>query len=132
VSSDFGDVAATPVNRRLGTTIAEAEVLYNSSDIEMPVRDGASVETADPEGVRKALGLLGFKNPIPAGYISMSYGMDVPIEFDAKYLVGPEAAHLNIAGISGLATKTSYAMFLLSAIQQRMGDTRLPAMPRCR
>lgn len=122
VSSDFGDVGATPINTRLGTTIAEAEVLYNSANIEMPVRDGASVETADAEGVRKALGLLGFKNPIPAGYISMSYGLEVPIEFEAKYLVGPEGAHLNIAGISGLATKTSYAMFLLNAIQQRMGE----------
>lgn len=122
VSSDFGDVAAAPVNRRLGTTIAEAEVLYNSADIEMPVREGAPVETADAEGVRKALGLVGFENPIPAGYISMSYGLEVPIEFEAKYLLGPEGAHLNIAGISGLATKTSYAMFLLNAVQQRMGD----------
>jgi uncharacterized protein len=122
VSSDFGDVGATPANRRLGTTIAEAEVLYNSKDIEMPVRDSAPVETADAEGVRKALGLLGFKSPIPAGYISMSYGLEVPIEFEAKYLVGPEGAHLNIAGISGLATKTSYAMFLMNALQQRMQD----------
>ena len=122
VSSDFGDVASAPINTRLGTTIAEAEVLYNSADIEMPVRDGASVETADAEGVRKALGLLGFRNPISAGYISMSYGLEVPIEFEAKYLLGPEGAHLNIAGISGLATKTSYAMFLLNAVQQRVGD----------
>ncbi len=122
VSSDFGDVDATPINKRLGTTIAEAEVLYNSSNIEMPVHDGASVEIADVEGVRKALGLEGFKQPIPAGYISMSYGVEVPIEFEAKYLLGPEGAHLNIAGISGLATKTSYAMFLLNAVQQRIGD----------
>ncbi|OHB67439.1 MAG: hypothetical protein A2Y76_02905, partial [Planctomycetes bacterium RBG_13_60_9] len=122
VSSDFGDVTATPVNRRLGTTIAEAEVLYNSADIEMPVRDGASVEVADADGIRKALGLEGFHQPIPAGYISMSYGTEVPIEFEATYLLGPEGAHLNIAGISGLATKTSYAMFLLNAVQQRMGD----------
>jgi hypothetical protein len=122
VSSDFGDVTATPVNRRLGTTIAEAEVLYNSADIEMPVRDGAPVETADADGVRKALGLEGFRQPIPAGYIRMSYGVEVPIEFEANYLLGPEGAHLNIAGISGLATKTSYAMFLLNAVQQRMGN----------
>jgi DNA helicase HerA-like ATPase len=121
ISSDFGDVGATPINRRLGTTIAEAEVLYNSADIEMPVRDGAPVEVADAEGVRKALGIVGFKKPIPAGYISMSYGTEVPIEFEARYLLGPEGAHLNIAGISGLATKTSYAMFLLNAVQQRMG-----------
>lgn len=122
VSSDFGDVSAAPINPRLGTTIAEAEVLYNSKDVEMPIRDGAAVEVADMEGVRKALGLEGFRRPIPAGYISMSYGIEVPIEFEASYLLGPEGAHLNIAGISGLATKTSYAMFLVNSIQQRMGN----------
>ncbi len=33
VSSDFGDLAAEPQNERLGTTIAEAEVLYNDQEI---------------------------------------------------------------------------------------------------
>jgi hypothetical protein len=41
VSSDFGDVSISPLNQRLGTTIGEAEVLYNNEDIEMPVRDGS-------------------------------------------------------------------------------------------
>ena len=35
------------------------------------------------------------------------------VNMDSKYLIGPEGAHLNISGISGLAAKTSYAMFLL-------------------
>jgi DNA helicase HerA-like ATPase len=122
VSSDFGDIDAIAMNKRLGTTIAEAEVLYNTMGIEMPVKDGDTVETADEKGIREALGLIGFKNPIPAGYINMSYGTEVPIEFELNYLLGPEGAHLNIAGISGLATKTSYAMFLLNSIQQKMGD----------
>src|SRR3990170_3592680 len=67
VSSDFGDINSTPQNERLGTTIAEAEVLYNNQEIEMPVKDGATVEWADIEGIRDALGLRGFKEPIPAG-----------------------------------------------------------------
>ncbi len=122
VSSDFGDLDAQPLNRRLGTTIAEAEVLYNTGEIEMPVRDGAVVEWADIDGIRDALGLKGLRNPIPAGYLRISNGTEVPIEFDAAYLLGPEGAHLNIAGISGLATKTSYAMFLLNSVQQKMGS----------
>lgn len=122
VSSEFGDVNSPVPNERLGTTIAEAQVLYNPDDIEMPVKEGALVETADEDGIREALGLVGFNKPIPGGYISMSYGTEVPVEFDASYLVGPEGAHLNISGISGLATKTSYATFLLNSIQQKMGD----------
>lgn len=122
VSSDFGSLEVEPQNERLGMTMAEADVLYNDQEVEMPIRDGALVEWADSEGIKDALGLRGFKEPIPAGYMQMSNGEEVPIEFESAYLIGPEGAHLNIAGISGLATKTSYAMFLMNSIQQRLAD----------
>ena len=122
VSSDFGDISAKPMNKRLGTTIAEADVLGNSQNIEMPIRDGARVEWAKPEEIRRSLGVDKLQQPIPAGYIQTSNRDEIRIDFEARYLVGPEAAHMNISGISGLASKTSYAMFLLSALQQRMGD----------
>jgi hypothetical protein len=35
---------------------------------------------------------------------------------DADFLVGPEAAHLNITGVSGLATKTSAIEWLLASV----------------
>lgn len=122
VSSDFGDVISPPQNYRLGTTVAEAEVLFNDQEVEMPVREGATVEWADVKGIRQALGIEGLRDPVPAGYMQMSDGSEVPVEVDARYLLGPEGAHLNISGISGLATKTSYAMFLLNSLQQRLGD----------
>lgn len=122
VSSDFGDVKVSPRSERIGTTVAHAEVMYNDSGIEMPVRDSAPVYWADADGVREALGLKGFKKPVPAGYMSMTNDEVVDINFEADFLIGPEGAHLNIAGISGLATKTSYAMFLLSALQQKFTD----------
>lgn len=122
VSHDFGDLSAQPHNQRLGTTVAEAEVLHNTDGIEMPVRDGDRVEWADVEGIKAALGLHGLERPIPGGWLETSNQLRVPVEFDARYLLGPEGAHLNIAGISGLATKTSYAMFLLNAIQQKAGE----------
>ena len=45
-------------------------------------------------------------------------GLTAPILLDADFLLGPEAAHLNISGVSGLATKTSAVTFLLSSIFQ--------------
>ncbi|MBS1721413.1 MAG: ATP-binding protein [Armatimonadetes bacterium] len=118
VSSDFGDVSAVPLNERLGTTLAFADVLYNDQDVEMPVRDGATVEWADEEGILRALGISNLRKPVPAGFIRMSNGTEIAVHVDADYLIGPEGAHLNIAGISGLATKTSYAMFLMNSLQQ--------------
>ena len=122
VSSDFGDVQATPRNERIGTTVADAEILYNDKDLEMPIRNGSPIEWADTEGIRRSLGLSNLKQPIPAGWFTMSNGQQIIVDFEANYVIGPEGAHLNVAGISGLATKTSYAMFLCSALQQRRSD----------
>jgi hypothetical protein len=82
------------------------------------------VFTADEEDIKKALGLdiIPPEKAIPAGVLRASSGVSVPINFSSDFLVGPEGAHLNISGISGLATKTSYAMFLLQAIQQKVED----------
>jgi len=52
---------------------------------------------------------------IPVGLYT-SGGLEAPVYLDADFLLGPEAAHLNISGISGLATKTSAVEFLLASI----------------
>jgi hypothetical protein len=52
---------------------------------------------------------------IPAGLIRMSNGQDAVAYVDTDYLLGPEAAHINVSGISGLATKTSYITFLVQS-----------------
>jgi DNA helicase HerA-like ATPase len=54
---------------------------------------------------------------IPVG-LYRAGGLDAPVYLDAEFLLGPEAAHLNITGVSGLATKTSAVEFLLSSIFQ--------------
>ncbi len=54
---------------------------------------------------------------IPVGVYSAA-GLRAPVYLDADFLLGPEAAHLNISGVSGLATKTSAVEFLLTSIFQ--------------
>ena len=56
--------------------------------------------------------------PIPVGLYAAG-GLEAPIHLDADFLLGPEAAHLNITGVSGLATKTSAVEFLVSSIFQK-------------
>ncbi|NJO17779.1 MAG: ATP-binding protein [Thioploca sp.] len=128
VSSDFGDVASEPQTLRLGVSIAKCKVLSNhpqngieSEQIYMPIQDGSPVYFAHESEIIEALGLKYINNPIPAGFIETS-NASVPIHFNRDFLIGPEGAHLNISGISGLATKTSYAMFLLQALQQKQND----------
>ena len=49
-----------------------------------------------------------------------------PIYLDSDYLLGPEAGHANWTGQSGLATKTSHALFLTAAAFQTMAAANPP------
>ena len=54
---------------------------------------------------------------VPVGLYAAG-GLEAPVFLDGDFLLGPEAAHLNITGVSGLATKTSAVEFLLGSIFQ--------------
>lgn len=121
ISSDFGDVNSQPNTSRIGMNYVKAKVVGNNKSIYIPVLDGKNVGLAEKEEVAEALGIDKIDNPMPCGYLQMYKGEDeieLPVYFNAKFLTGPEGAHLNISGISGLASKTSYAMFLIKAMQQ--------------
>ncbi|MDQ6737570.1 MAG: ATP-binding protein [Gemmatimonadota bacterium] len=65
----------------------------------------------------------GASTGIPIG-VYRAGGTDATIYLDADFLVGPEAAHLNITGVSGLATKTSAVEWLLSSLFAHFPDSR--------
>ena len=122
ISSDFGDVNYQQYTQRIGMNYVRAKVVGNSQGIYTPVLDGSFVSLASEDDIREALGLKDIKNPLPCGYIEMyeaPNSIRIPVHFNSHFLIGPEGAHLNISGISGLASKTSYAMFLLKAIQNQ-------------
>lgn len=122
ISSDFGDVSFTGNMQRIGMNFVKAKVVGNTKDIYIPVLDSQEVSLADVNEIQKALGLENIKNPLACGYLQMYDGEDqvtLPVNVNSHFLLGPEGAHLNISGISGLAAKTSYSMFLIKAIQSK-------------
>ena len=120
ISSNFGELTEETNTPRQGTTVAHVNVLKNDKDIYMPVSSDRIVKFADEQSIHIALGIdtMEKKNRIPAGLIKMSNGITAIAYIDRRYVLGPESAHVNISGISGLATKTSYAMFLIQSILQ--------------
>ncbi len=123
ISSDFGDVNAEENTLRIGMNYVSAKVICNTANIYIPLQSNAKVMLASAEEINYALGLDDIKNPLVCGYLEMYEGTKncekvvLPVNLNSKFIIGPEGAHLNISGISGLASKTSYAMFLLKAIQ---------------
>ncbi len=81
-----------------------------------PVQVGP-VYLADDPAVVNALRMDAFKDRtgIPIGLYKNGDQLS-PVYLDSEFLLGPEAAHLNITGVSGLATKTSAVEFALLSI----------------
>jgi hypothetical protein len=78
--------------------------LASDADVALALRMDAYLTGEHPTG-------------IPVGLYAAG-GLEAPVYLDCDFLLGPEAAHLNITGVSGLATKTSAVEFLLSSIFQ--------------
>ena len=124
VSSDFGDVTRDPMTHRLALSYAKVSVIHNTKENFMPVFEGSPVYTTDEHDIEIALGLdnIDKETAFPAGLITTGNNISVPIIYNGDFLIAPEGAHMNVSGISGLATKTSYIMFLLKAIQHKRRD----------
>jgi uncharacterized protein len=94
-----------------GETVEAAEVLTTRFDPEVfvPPRPGSEVRRASGNERDVALFFDQMKSRLPIGL-----GRDgLPMYLNLDFLDGTRGAHVNISGISGVATKTTYATFLL-------------------
>jgi len=105
--------------RRTEIRLYTAAVLRHLPEEPLQPVPMGEVYLADVDDVAVALRMdaylrAGANTGIPVG-IYRAGGIEAPIYLDADFLVGPEAAHLNITGVSGLATKTSAIEWLLAS-----------------
>lgn len=107
----FGVVDSTSVGKYYRALVRVVRIY---SDVYLPPMPGYQVKICSVRNVNWALRFDGMDRKIAIGV--MSNGM--PAYANVDFLSGVKGAHLNIAGISGVATKTSYALFLLYSLFQ--------------
>jgi len=92
--------------------IAEVSTTRVEPEIYVPPRPGEVVRRATGEERAQALYFDQMDNQVPVGR-----GRDgAPIYVNMEFLDGTRGAHVSISGVSGVATKTSFALFLLHSI----------------
>ena len=114
------DGASVAPTQRAEIRLYTAHVLRQIPEEPLQPVPMGTVALATDEDVAIALRMDGYlkagnRTAIPVG-IYRAGAMEAPIYLDADFLLGPEAAHLNITGVSGLATKTSAVEWLLASI----------------
>jgi DNA helicase HerA-like ATPase len=99
----------------LPAEVAEAaQVLATRFEPEvfLPPLPGQAVRRAEGAERDEALFFDGMAKRLPAG-LSRE---DEPVYVNLEFLDGTRGAHVNISGVSGVATKTTYATFLLHSL----------------
>jgi DNA helicase HerA-like ATPase len=92
--------------------IAEVATTRVEPEVYVPPRPGEVVRRATGQERAQALYFDQMGNTVPVGR-----GRDgSPIYVNMEFLDGTRGAHASISGISGVATKTSFALFLLHSI----------------
>ena len=133
-----GDPALEALSERVEILVFKARVLatkhrHEKKKSKRPVRTGP-VFFATGAAIEYALGtedFAGHKIPMllhENGNEKDGSPQRTPLFVDGDYLLGPEAGHLNITGMSGLSTKTSHALFTIASTFQTVKDKKVAAL----
>ena len=133
-----GDPALEALSERVEILVFRARVLATKHRDERkkskrPVRTGP-VFFATSAAIEYALGTEDFAgHRIPMllhenGNEKNGSPQRTPLYVDGDYLLGPEAGHLNITGMSGLSTKTSHALLTIASTFQTVKDKKVAAL----
>ncbi len=99
----------------------EIQILRTVPELWLAPEPGSVVVRATGDVRREALFLDQMEQPLPAGFDQAGD----PIYVDFSFLNGKKGGHVNISGISGVATKTSYALFLLYMLLETTEGRRM-------
>ncbi|GAB6077992.1 ATP-binding protein [Hydrogenobaculum acidophilum] len=97
------------------TYLAKVNVNRIEPQYYIPPKPGDEVFKAFGEDRDKGLFFDAMETRIPAG-VSQD---GLPIYINYNFINGKDGAHISISGMSGVATKTSYSLFLINSIIQK-------------
>jgi uncharacterized protein len=93
--------------------VAEVTVTRVEPELYVPPLPGAQVRRAVGAQRESAL----YFDEMGVSRVPVGFGRDgLPVYVNFEFLDGTRGAHVSISGVSGIATKTSFAMFLLHSI----------------
>lgn len=127
-----GDAGATLPLDSQGLTYAAARILRAEPPVLAPPREESLVYLSGAAEARVAYGVEEMGQPLPIGLLKNGGSAFAgPAYIDLDYLLGANGAHLNVTGVAGAATKSSFLMSVLYSLLQhcRERQRRAPSAP---
>lgn len=112
-----------------GVTYAKVRVLASRPTVFAPPREDAAVHPATEEHARLAYGFDEMASPLVVGLVRNGGTRTAGRAFiDTDYLLGSQGGHLNVTGIAGVGTKSSFLTIVLSQLL-RWAETQAQENP---
>lgn len=122
LSHNFGDATLEVPTDISEVVVVTCNVMRNLSGKTRPI-GRSQVYFPTEAGIQFAYGIIDSTGEtifsgaaIPLGVFENGDGTVASIAVDEDFVIGPEGAHLNVSGISGLASKTSAVQFFLKSL----------------
>lgn len=119
--SGYGDPGVQPTTKPTIIRCAKLRVLMRSPRMSAPPEGRWGVRYVNNEDLELFTGQIDSRRRILGGFLRIGFDEEkpetwYPVFLHADFLLGSQGAHMNISGVTGLATKTSYALFLAYSI----------------
>lgn len=108
-----GDVGYEPEFKAEGVTFATASILRTQPPVLTPPIEQSPVILGGKAEVQLAYGADEIYNPLPIGLVKNGAGAVAgPGYIDLDYLLGVNGGHMNVNGVAGRGTKSSFLLFV--------------------
>ena len=121
-----GDVNYQPEFQSEGVTFATASILRTNPPLLAPPLEQSSVYLGSEQDAQLAYRFDEIKNPLPVGLIKNGGNAVAGVGvIDLDYLLGKNGGHMNVNGIAGRGTKSSFLLFTVCQLLKKARDRAL-------
>lgn len=125
-----GDVDFEPQYSNEGFTFAHAQVLRIEPEISTPPIERSIVSLGSEQEAKIAYGFDEMSRPMPIGRLkngARNYAGNGLVDLD--YLLGENGGHLNVNGMAGVGTKTTFVLTTIKSLQKKAEDSKKDGKP---
>jgi hypothetical protein len=105
--------------------VGKARIIHRDDGMQAPFIKNHTIRKSMARNIQPVLqSMVKPQNRILLGFVEDGFSTLVPVYGDYEYIFGYKAAHVNITGKSGVAGKTSYALFLIASALSKQDKER--------
>jgi hypothetical protein len=121
----YGLPESEPITETTVIRVGKARIIYREDGVQAPFIKNFAIRKSVAMDIQPVLqSMVKPKNRVLLGFVEDGFSTLVPVYGDYEYIFGYKAAHVNITGKSGVAGKTSYALFLAASALSKQDEER--------